>query len=134
MFEIECAVESVGKEVKQRDAADAHRVHVVGPINEQATPDHDRQHGDVDPVHPANRSWVFEFQAVHPVDPPRSRPLSRAGTAPRFCCCYFLSPCILSPCIFSPPILSPPILSPCILSPCIVAPCILSLPVVVDEP
>ena len=40
VFEVECAVEPIGKEVKERDAADAQFVNVIGPINEQAAPDH----------------------------------------------------------------------------------------------
>ena len=65
MLQVERAVEPVGKEVKQRDAADAHVVDVVGPVDQQAAPDHDGQHREVDPVHPANRSRVFRLQAVH---------------------------------------------------------------------
>src|SRR5262249_10814662 len=113
-----------------------HLVDVVGPVDQQAAPDHDGQHRDVDPVHPANGPWVLRLQAIHDFHLRGSRIPQRLGMASS---CYFLSSIllpILSPilsCILSP-ILSPillPILS-CILSPIlsvIIFSCILSLPI-----
>src|SRR5262249_17825354 len=97
------------------------------------------QHRDVDPVHPANRSWVLVFQAVHGVGPPRSRPLSRGLDRPALRYSYFLSPCILSPpilslAILSVAILSPPILSVAILSVAILSALLLSLLEVDESP
>src|SRR2546425_4068009 len=51
----------------ERDNTQVEMVHVVGPVDQQAAPDHDGQDRDVHPVHPADDSWVFRLQAVHGV-------------------------------------------------------------------
>src|SRR5882672_11720365 len=113
----------------ERDNPQVDIVHVVGPVDHQAAPNHDPEHRGVDPVHPTNCFRVFWLQTVHKCSPPcgPGRPKSRSGLR-RVYILSFLTPSILSPPILSPPILSPPILSAPILSALIFSPLILSPP------
>ncbi len=52
-------VEPVREEGDQGPAAPAESVDVVGPVDEEAAPDHHRQERDVDPVHPPDRAGVL---------------------------------------------------------------------------
>ena len=64
-IQVEGLVEPVGEEVEQRQAAQAHAVHIVGPVNQHAAPDHERQHRNIDPVKPPDRPWMLLLQALH---------------------------------------------------------------------
>ena len=62
---VEDVVERVRKELKQRKSAQADPIDVIGPVDQQSAPDHDREQREVDPVEPANCGWVFGFEPFH---------------------------------------------------------------------
>src|SRR5262249_16997832 len=93
----------------------------IGPVDQEAAPDHDYQHGDIDPVHPTNGPWVFRLQAVHDL-PSLAAPAARRPPGSSLLLVYilsFLPPSILPPSILPPSILPPSILVSPILPPSI---------------
>ena len=64
MVETECIVESLREEMKESDVSPANLINIVGPIDQQAAPDHDGQKREVDPVKPANRSRMLRLKLL----------------------------------------------------------------------
>src|SRR5579863_1680050 len=72
--------------MEQRPAAPAHPIFVVGPVNQQTAPNHQRKHRKVNPVKPADRQRMFRFQPFHRVfhPPPIHRPEQRFYSPARY--------------------------------------------------
>src|SRR5688572_16541340 len=61
----ECRVKPIRKELEEREISPADSIYVVGPVDQEAAPDHQAEERHVDPVEPANRAGMLEFQALH---------------------------------------------------------------------
>src|SRR5580693_6210175 len=64
LVEMERAIETVGEEVKQRGVSPAEFINIVGPIDEHPAPDHDGQHGEIDPVKPADGGGMLGLELL----------------------------------------------------------------------
>jgi hypothetical protein len=53
VIEVEGGIERVGEEVEEGELTQTDAVDVVGPVDQDAAPDHDGEEGEVDPVGPA---------------------------------------------------------------------------------
>src|SRR5262249_1904241 len=58
-------VEPIWKEVNQRCVPGSNSVDVVGPINHQPAPDHQKQQRKIHPVEPPDGERMFIVQRVH---------------------------------------------------------------------
>src|SRR6266446_2722872 len=63
--DVKCGIERLRKEFEQRERADADPIHVIGPVNQKAAPDHHRQDRKVDPVKTPNRQCMPGLEFLH---------------------------------------------------------------------
>jgi hypothetical protein len=68
MVDVEGFVERLREKLDQRGFAPAEAVHVVGPVNPHATPNHQAEYGEVDPVKPADGQRVLFDDDFHRID------------------------------------------------------------------
>ena len=61
----EILIEGFGEELEDDLPAELDLVHIVRPIDQQAAPDHDRQHGKIDPVIPADGEGMLMDDLFH---------------------------------------------------------------------
>ena len=55
-------IKPVGKEVKEREVAKADAIGVIGPVDQHSAEDHGGKNGEVDPMAPASKKFVFLFE------------------------------------------------------------------------
>src|SRR5437899_10665765 len=58
-------VQPIGEEMDQRRVSQTNTINVVSPIDHQATPNHEKQQREADPVKPADRERMLLLEVVH---------------------------------------------------------------------
>jgi hypothetical protein len=65
---MQCVIKGIGKKFEQRCIAKTNFIYVIGPIDQEAAPDHDHQYRKIDPVKPSNSERMFRYNFFHEVE------------------------------------------------------------------
>ena len=58
---VKCLIEWIRKEFKDGGITPTQAIYIIGPVNEESTPDHDAQYREIDPMKPADSEGMFFY-------------------------------------------------------------------------
>ena len=63
VIDVQSGIHGIGEKMQECVLPQADPVHVVGPVDQQAAPQHERQERQIQPMHPTHRPGVLADQA-----------------------------------------------------------------------